>query len=317
MADADAVVLTEVTKRYGAHVAVNAVSLRVPAGSIYGVIGPNGSGKTTTLRLILGLLQPDGGRVEVLGRGHGLSANDRVGYLPEERGLYRKMTVQRQLGYFGRLKGLSGPTLERAIDAGLERFGLADWRHRKIEALSKGMVQKVQFLATILARPALVVLDEPFAGLDPVNHEILRDAVLDLRRQGATVLFSTHDMATAERLCDAIFMIFRGRKVLDGTMTDIQAREGEDVVRLRCRGGPPPDLADWPGVIAIRDFGREQEVRFAGDPDAILRAAVAGGWSVERFEVVSPSLHDIFVRIAGPEAREVPLGPAGGGKVAP
>jgi len=312
MAGADAVVFTEVTKRYGAHVAVDAVSLRVPTGSIYGVIGPNGSGKTTALRLILGILRPDGGRVEVLGEAEARTANDRVGYLPEERGLYRKMTVQRQLAYFGRLKGLSGRSLNRAIDEGLERFGLGDWRHRKIEALSKGMVQKVQFLASVLVRPALVVLDEPFSGLDPVNHESLRDAVLELRRQGATVLLSTHDMATAERLCDAIFMIYRGRSVLDGTLAEIQAREGEDVVRLRCRGGRPPDLENWPGVVSVRDFGREQEVRFQGDPDGILQAALGSGCAVERFEIVSPSLHDIFVRIAGPEAREVPMGTANG-----
>lgn len=307
MAGSDAVVFSKVTKRYGQHVAVDQVSLRVPKGAIYGVIGPNGSGKTTTLRLILGILQPDGGSVEVLGRTNARAANDRVGYLPEERGLYRKMTVQRQLAYFGRLKGLAGPALRVAIDEGLERFGLQDWRHRKIEALSKGMVQKVQFLSTVLAKPELVILDEPFSGLDPVNHEILREAVLDLRRQGTTVMLSTHDMATAERMCDAIFMIFRGRTVLDGTLTDIQAREGEDVIRLRCREGAPPGLATWPGVTAVRDLGREQEVRFTGEPGDILRAIVDGGCKVERFEVVSPSLHDIFVRIAGPEAREVPM----------
>ncbi|MCK6461474.1 MAG: ATP-binding cassette domain-containing protein [Planctomycetes bacterium] len=290
-----AVRLEGVTKTYGAVKAVDGLSLNVPKGAIFGFIGPNGSGKTTTLRMILHILYPDSGAIEVLGSTSRRAANDRIGYLPEERGLYRKMTVRRVLCYYGGLKGMRQRDARAEADAWLERLGLATWADRKVEALSKGMQQKVQFIAAILNRPELLVLDEPFSGLDPVNLEALREVMLELKRRGATVIFSTHDMTKAEELSDTICMIFRGRKVLDGTLGEIQARYGTDTVRVKVSGGP--------GALAglarnVRDLGQLQEVRFEGDPQEFLRKLLERG-RVEHFEVGKPSLHDIFLRIAG------------------
>jgi ABC-2 type transport system ATP-binding protein len=296
----DAIVLRGVTKSYDATVAVNDLSLAVPSGSIYGFIGPNGSGKTTTIRMIMHILVPDRGDIEVLGERSTRAARDRVGYLPEERGLYKRMTVGRVLEYFGRLKGADGPELHRAIGEWLERLGLREWAGQRVDALSKGMAQKVQFIAAAVARPDLLILDEPFSGLDPVNADALKDAVLDLKRRGTTVVLSTHDMRVAEKLCDRIFMIFKGRKVLDGTLDEIQASYGHDTVVVRTVAGPTI-LEGLPGVESVNDLGNEQEVRLAGEPQAFLHA-LAARTAVSRFEIVRPSLHDIFVRIAGPEA---------------
>jgi ABC-2 type transport system ATP-binding protein len=290
-----AVRLEEVTKTYGAVRAVDSLSLNVPKGAIFGFIGPNGSGKTTTLRMILHILYPDAGSIEVLGSTSRRAANDRIGYLPEERGLYRKMTVRRVLSYYAGLKGMRQRDARVEADGWLERLGLAEWRDRKVETLSKGMQQKVQFIAAILNRPELLILDEPFSGLDPVNLEALREVMLELKRRGATVIFSTHDMTKAEELSDTICMIFRGRKVLDGTLDEIQAQYGADTIRVKVSGGP--------GALAglaesVRDLGQIQEVRFEGDPQDLLRKLLGRG-RVEHFEIGKPSLHDIFLRIAG------------------
>ncbi|MHC4550932.1 MAG: ABC transporter ATP-binding protein [Planctomycetota bacterium] len=297
-----AVRLEEVSKSFGAHRAVDGLSFTVPQGSICGFIGPNGSGKTTTLRMILHILHPDAGTIEVLGETKRRAANDRIGYLPEERGLYRKMTVRRVLAYYAGLKGMGVRRARREADAWLERFDLGDWAHKRVEALSKGMQQKVQFIATVMTRPELVILDEPFAGLDPVNLEVLREVVLELRREGATVIFSTHDMAKAEELSDVICMIFRGRKVLDGTLREIQAEYGADTVRIKVEGGRQR-LENVAGVESVRDLGQWQEVRLDGDPHELLRRLVQEA-RVEHFEITRPSLHDIFIRIAGPAAEE-------------
>jgi ABC-2 type transport system ATP-binding protein len=296
MTDA-AIRLSNVTKRFGPTTAVDDLSLAVPTGSIYGFIGPNGSGKTTTLRMIMHILLPDEGRIEVLGSSDTAAARDRVSYLPEERGLYKRMSVRRLLRYYGRLKGRSLAELDPQIDEWLSRLGIAEWADRKIEALSKGMSQKVQFISAVVSRPSLLILDEPFSGLDPVNAETLKDAVLEARRRGTTVVFSTHDMSTAEKMCDRIFMIFKGRKVLDGTLEDIQAAYGLDTVRVRSAGGSSA-LTGLPGIETINDYGQLQEVRLAGDPQAFLQQ-LAARTSVYHFEVARPSLHDIFVRIAG------------------
>ncbi len=296
-----AIELEKVTKRFGNCLAVDNLDLVVPEGTIYGFIGPNGSGKTTTLRMILRILYPDSGRVTVLGCGQGAAANDHVGYLPEERGLYRKMRVRELLRFFAQLKGMRrcGPE----IDDWLERFDLTRWAGERVEALSKGMSQKVQFIAAIVAKPRLLVLDEPFTGLDPVNMEVLRNAMRSAHQGGTTVIFSTHDMDMAERLCDTIFMIYRGKKVLDGTLATIQAQFGEDTIRLRTAEADAP-LADLPGVIHVNDQRHYKELRISrdADPRAILQELL-NRTAVEHFEVARPSLHDIFVRIAGPEAR--------------
>jgi len=296
----DAIAIRGVTKRFGGTVAVDALDLAVPRGSMYGFIGPNGSGKSTTLRMIMHILLPDRGEIEVLGVRDTRAAHDRVSYLPEERGLYKRMSVRRLLRYFGAIKGAKQPDLDRSIDSWIGRMGLSDWIDKRVDALSKGMAQKVQFIASVLNKPDLLILDEPFSGLDPVNAEVLKDAVLDLKKAGTTVVFSTHDMSVAERLCDRIFMIYKGRKVLDGTLDEIQSVYGFDTVRVESDAGVDA-FAGLPGIDEINDQGNVQEVRFRGDPQDLLRALV-DRTRITRFEIARPSLHDIFVRIARPEA---------------
>lgn len=291
-----------VSKTFGRRKAVDDLSLSVPRGCIYGFIGPNGSGKTTTLRMIMRIYHPDAGSgcVRVLGEEGLEAANDRIGYLPEERGLYKKMKVKEILRFYGELKGLRD--FRQVVDDWLERMGLSDAADKKVEALSKGMAQKVQFISAIIAEPELVVLDEPFSGLDPVNADVLRAAVLELRRKGATVIFSTHDMAIAEKMCDFIFMIHRGKKVLDGTLESIQESYGRDTIRVSADGEAydPHAIA---GVEKVTDFGRLQELKIAEDADSQdVLAALLRQTRVTHFEVTKPSLHDIFVRIAGPQA---------------
>jgi ABC-2 type transport system ATP-binding protein len=299
-----AIRLTDVTKRFNGVAAVDRLSLAVPDGSIYGFIGPNGSGKTTTLRMIMHILLPDSGGIEVLGSTDTAGARDRVSYLPEERGLYKKMPVRRLLRYYGRLKGRSIAQLDPVIDEWMARLGMDGWDDRTVEALSKGMSQKVQFVAAVISKPELLILDEPFSGLDPVNAQALKDAVLEIRRRGTTVVFSTHDMATAEKMCDRIFMIFKGRKVLDGTLDEIQAEYGFDTIRVRTAEGASA-LSGMPDVKAVNDYGQLQEVQFAGDPQRFLQH-LSSRTAVHHFEITRPSLHDIFVRIAKPtEAVEV------------
>lgn len=295
----DAIVLRRVTKHFGPVAAVDDLSLAVPAGSIYGFIGPNGSGKTTTLRMIMHIILPDRGEIEVLGSADTEAARDQVSYLPEERGLYKKMTVRRLLRYYARLKNRRQPEIDASIDEWIGRMNLPGVLDRTIETLSKGMAQKVQFISAVISRPALLILDEPFSGLDPVNARVLKDAVLEMRRRGTTVVFSTHDMGTAEKMCDRIFMIFRGRKVLDGTLHDIQEQYGADTVRVRTAGGAAA-FAGMPGIESVNDFGQLQEVRLKGDAQDFL-AQLVSRTTVYHFEVTRPSLHDIFVRIAQPD----------------
>jgi ABC-2 type transport system ATP-binding protein len=293
--------IENVTKKFGNHVAVSDLTLNVPQGSIYGFIGPNGSGKTTTLRMIMRIYHPDTGHIRVLGEERLSAANDRIGYLPEERGLYKKMKVRELLRFYAELKGCRD--MKGAADTWLRKLGLEDWADKKIDTLSKGMAQKVQFISAVIHEPELVILDEPFSGLDPVNMDVMRDEVLDLRRRGATVIFSTHDMAVAERMCDFVFMIFKGNKVLDGSLDGIKDRFGRDTIRVAVEGNgfDPSTIA---AVEKVTDFGRFQELRVNPEADTqdVLAALMEQG-RVSHFELTRPSLHDIFVRIAGPEAR--------------
>ena len=300
----NAIALKDVNKQFGQVKAVEHLSLEVPKNCIYGFIGPNGSGKTTTLRMIMDILPPDSGLIEVFGQTLRGPCTDRIGYLPEERGLYRRMKVRDLLRFYGRLK--SGRDVSRQADVWLDRFDLGGWANKKVETLSKGMSQKVQFIATVVGEPDLLVLDEPFTGLDPVNLDVIRQAILDLQRRGATVILSTHDMGIAEQMCDFIFMIFQGRKVLDGTLESIQEQFGHDVLRIATDEGQSPP-ADLEGVESVRDHGHMQELRLrpGSDPQQILRALMEKARLV-RFEIARPSLHDIFVRIAGPQAQEKP-----------
>lgn len=294
----NAVEIEQVTKTFGSHTAVDDLSLQVPANSIYGFIGPNGSGKTTTLRMIMRIFLPDSGHIRVLGEETWKAASDRVAYLPEERGLYKTMKVKDILRFYAELKGFVD--CRGAIAEWLQVMGLSEWADKKVEALSKGMSQKVQFIATVISKPQLVLLDEPFSGLDPVNAEVLREAILNLKKDGSTVIFSTHDMSVAEKMCDFIFMIYKGKKVLDGNLESIQSAYGEDTLRVRVEGDAVR-FDELPGVTNVTDFGRLQELRLEpnADPQAVLAALMERG-KVRHFEQCRPSLHDIFVRIASP-----------------
>ena len=294
--------LNRITKSFGSHIAVDDLSLQVPKGSIYGFIGPNGSGKTTTIRMIMNILYPDSGEIRVLGKTHLGSYLNQIGYLPEERGLYRKMKVKELISFYGELKHVPKPS--REAEYWLERFDLVKWHSNKVESLSKGMSQKVQFIITIINRPEIIILDEPFSGLDPVNAEIIREVILELRNKGATVLFSTHDMSVAERMCDFIFMIYKGKKVLDGTLESIQEKYGQDTVRIQSDGAGS-ELEGIPGIEKVNDFGQIKELRMTPgtDPQQII-SDVMSITRVMKFEIASPSLNDIFIRIARPEKRE-------------
>lgn len=296
----NSVELQAVTKTFGPTIAVDSLDLAVPEGSIYGFIGPNGSGKTTTLRLILRIFQPDSGRVAVLGQDRGNVADERIGYLPEERGLYKRMKVRPLIEYFAHLKGFY--KCREEVASWLRRLDAADWADKKIEALSKGMAQKIQFISAVIARPKLLILDEPFSGLDPVNMEVLKEAVLALRAEGATVIFSTHDMNVAERLCDTVFMIFKGKKVLDGSIAEIQSRYPVNRLRVRLTNNAAlPERLE--GVADIAKSAAFQEVTLAPStrPQTILQQ-LAQHHEVEHFELIRPTLHDIFVQIARPNA---------------
>jgi ABC-2 type transport system ATP-binding protein len=252
--------------------------------------------------MIMNIFYPDSGTIKVLGQQRSTAYTDRIGYLPEERGLYKKMKVRSLLRFYGNMK--NGKNVNKEVDLWLEQFDLTAWANKRVQTLSKGMSQKVQFIAAVVAQPEMLVLDEPFTGLDPVNVEVLREAVLELQARGTTVIFSTHDMNAAEKMCDFIFMIFKGKKVLDGTLTSIQDQYGSDTIRVQIDGGTEV-LQDIPGVERLHNLGRLQELRIASDSDSqeILKR-IMSKIRVRYFEVAKPSLHDIFVRIAGPEAEE-------------
>jgi len=298
----NAVELSGVTKTFGTLTAVDTLDLKVPEGRVYGFIGPNGSGKTTTLRMIMNIYFPDDGEIKIFGEPLRGAVSDRIGYMPEERGLYKKMKVGDLLLFYGGLK--NGKDLASEVDRWLNRFDLIEWKDKKIETLSKGMSQKVQFIATIISQPEMIILDEPFSGLDPVNMDTIREAILDLQKEGRTIIFSTHDMNVAERMCDYIFMIYKGKKVLDDTLEAIQDRFGDDTIRVRLTN-PQVDLNRIAGITKINNFGQIQEIRTSetADPQNILRE-ILNLTPVRSFEITRPSLHDIFVRIAAPESME-------------
>lgn len=304
----DPVVVDRVTKRFATHTAVDSLSISVPAGLIYGLLGPNGAGKTTSLRMIMDIYEPDEGSVRVLGTSAGGRTHSaRIGYLPEERGLYPKMRVLDVLVFLAEVKGVSRHTARVRALEWLERLGLADRRLSKVSELSKGMQQKVQFIATVLHDPELVILDEPFSGLDPVNQQVLRDTVIEYRRQGKTVLFSTHIMEHAEQLCDRLCIIAHGKKIVDGTLAEIKNRHSGKHLHIAfdgSQGDARRILSDRRLVAKTHDFGQEAELELTPGADAqeILRGLVESGARLSRFELASPSLHKIFVDLVGPEA---------------
>jgi ABC-2 type transport system ATP-binding protein len=294
--------LSNVSKVFGTVVAVNKLSLQVPKGSIYGFIGPNGSGKTTTIRMIMKIMYPDAGKLLVHGQETHFERLKNVGYLPEERGLYKKMKIGELLQFHGELN--DGTDLPNQINLWLERLDLKAYKDKKVETLSKGMRQKLQFAATVLHQPDLIILDEPFSGLDPVNADMMKDIILELQHKGATIIFSTHDMAMAERMCDYIFMIYQGKKVLDGTLDDIQDQYGNDTLRIQSGLGAE-GLKAVRGIEHVNDFGKLQEIRLEEGVDAqMILAELLKKTRISKFEITKPSLNDIFIRIAAPERKE-------------
>ena len=296
MTDPYAIRLEGVTKRFGHHTAVDHLDLEIPAGCIYGLLGPNGSGKTTTIRMIMGILLPDEGRVSLFGADPDETRRRRVGYLPEERGVYKKMKVVDLLVFLAEIRGVPRATGRARSLAWLERLQLSAWADRRVEDLSKGMQQKVQFIGTVLHEPTLLILDEPFSGLDPINQDVLEEIVLEFRARGATILFSTHLMEQAERLCERVCLISRSRRILNGDLKELKRRERRGVVAVSFDG--PDDWLAGPEVARREDTSDGVHLTLAdhADPQQILRRGVASGARIHRFELVEPRLHEIFVR---------------------
>jgi ABC-2 type transport system ATP-binding protein len=305
-----AIDIQQVQKSFDGHVAVRNLSLQVPSGTVYGLLGPNGAGKTTTIRMILDIIEPDSGAITIFGHSsiHGRDGN-RIGYLPEERGLYKKMQVRRVLRFLAALKGVSGRDADKRIERWLERLSLTgadkDWGGARVEELSRGMQQKVQFIGALIHEPELVILDEPFIGLDPMNAQALKDTIVDLRREGRTIILSTHVMENAERLCDALCIIANGEKVLDGSVASIKADHGGQYIAVTLgedRSPPINDIfADRSLVHTLDDSNRSVEIELAADasPQLLLRRLLDAGAIIERFELVQPSLHRIFIETVG------------------
>jgi ABC-2 type transport system ATP-binding protein len=300
-----AVVLLEgVTKHFTEHRAVDALSLGVREGIVYGLLGPNGAGKTTTIRMIVRILLPDAGRVVLFGQEASRDLSHLIGYLPEERGLYRKMRVLEVLVFLAEARGIRHSEAEQRSRKWLQRMHLEDWTNRRVEELSKGMQQKVQFIGTVLHDPRLIVLDEPFAGLDPVNVQVLKDTVVELKRGGTTVLFSTHVMEQAEKVCDEVCIMVGGRKVAEGGIADVKRGHGGRHVVVGFEAGGdavPPVFRDRRIVAHVDDYGSYAEVELGPEvqPHELLAELVAGGARLRRFEVAEPTLHKVFVDLAG------------------
>ncbi|TFG63663.1 MAG: ATP-binding cassette domain-containing protein [Gemmatimonadales bacterium] len=291
--------LEGVNKAFGTNTAVRDLDFELPRGTVCGLLGPNGAGKTTAIRMILDILGPDSGRIEVFGERVTPEVRDRIGYLPEERGMYQKMRVAEHLGFFGEIKGMRHADAMREAGIWLERLGLSDRATDRVENLSKGMQQKVQFIATVLHGPELLILDEPFSGLDPINADLLREIVVERKSEGATVLFSTHMIDDAERICDRVCMISGARKVLDGTLAEVKGLSGRRNVVIECEGDRA--FLKHELVEAATDHGRQIGIRLrdGADPQALLRAAVDSGVRIDKFEIADPSLREVFLEHAG------------------
>jgi ABC-2 type transport system ATP-binding protein len=316
MSNEPIVQLDGITKRFAGHVAVQGLSLTVPRGAVYGLLGPNGAGKTTTIRMLMDIILPDEGTVRLFGddRG-GRHHSAKIGYLPEERGLYKKMKVRDALVFLAETKGVRRAVAQQKADEWLDRLDLGQWKLRKVEELSKGMQQKVQFIATMLHEPALLILDEPFAGLDPINTQELKDVIVHLSRAGATVVFSTHQMDVAERICDHVCIIAAGRKVLDGALSDVKRMHGGTHVAVAFEDGQElaaPIISDRTIVAKADDYGGYAELALVDgvEPQALLERLVRSSARLRRFEHIEPSLNRIFLDKVGaanalPPASEV------------
>jgi ABC-2 type transport system ATP-binding protein len=288
--------LDRVTKSFGDFTAVKELSLIVRAGRVFGLLGPNGAGKTTTIRMIVNITAPDTGSIALFGGAINAAVQNRIGYLPEERGLYRRMKVADQLRFFAELKNVRGKDVDRKIDDWLARVKLPEWKYKRSMELSKGMQQKIQFLTAVLHDPDLLILDEPFSGLDPINVELLKEIVLDLKRTGKTIIFSTHQMEVAEKICDDICLLNRSQKVLDGSLREIKSSFGRNAVAVRAVGGD--GVLDDPALVSkLVHHSDETQALLAPGADAqvLLKRLIDSGATIEKFEMVEPSLNDIFI----------------------
>ncbi|MFY9689265.1 MAG: ATP-binding cassette domain-containing protein [Candidatus Acidiferrales bacterium] len=295
----DAISLENVTKSYDGVTAVDGVSLRVREGAILGLLGPNGAGKTSTIRMIMNILVPDDGSIRVFGQAAGDETRQAIGYLPEERGLYPRMKVLNVIVFLGSLRGLSEAEAGKRGREWLERFELSEWADKKVHDLSKGMQQKVQFICAVLHKPRLVILDEPFSGLDPVNAVTLESTMLEMRGQGSTIVLSTHRMEQVEKMCDSICLIDKGHNVLDGDLRAIKQSYGKNTVRIEFDG--PDSFLTHPAIASVNRFasGAEAKLQAGGDPQEILKGALAAGARIHLFELIEPSLNDIFIEKTG------------------
>src|SRR6266850_3092661 len=288
--------IDNITKRFGEFTAVSKLSLAVYPGRVYGLLGPNGAGKTTTIRMIVNIMAPDSGRIEVFGKQITPVLQDRIGYLPEERGLYKKMKVGDQIKFFASLKNIDAKKADKRVDRWLARLKLTEWKNKKASELSKGMQQKVQFTSAIIHEPDLLILDEPFSGLDPVNVEVLKEIILELKASGKTIILSTHQMELAEKICDDICMINRSRKVLEGSIREVKRGFSRNAVALRLVGGETV-LENRSLISKVQRDSDGVEVLLAEGATAqsLLKDLIAAGATVEKFEMIEPSLHDIFI----------------------
>lgn len=289
--------LEKVNKTFGEVEAVKDLSLQIQEQSVFGLLGPNGAGKTTTIRMIMEIILPDSGHIEIFGKPNSQKLRDKVGYLPEERGLYKKMKVMEVLLFFSDIKNIKRSDAREMGKIWLERLELSEWSDKKVEELSRGMQQKLQFITTILHKPKLIILDEPFTGLDPINTNLIKEVMLDLKGNGATIIFSTHLMEQVEKLCDRICLINKGKQVLGGSLTEIKAKYGSNCIRMHYRG-EADFLHDSALVAGFDDYGQYVEVRPAQGvaPQQILAAAV-NQVSIDKFEVAEPSLNEIFIDV--------------------
>jgi ABC-2 type transport system ATP-binding protein len=289
----------KINKSFESIHAVKDLSFSVEKGRVFGLLGPNGAGKTTTIRMIMQILLPDSGTVEIFGKPLEPSLTDRIGYMPEERGLYKKMKVAEAIAFFGEIKGMRRADALREARQWLQKLDLAEWADKKVEELSKGMQQKVQFICTVLHKPELLMLDEPFTGLDPVNVNLLKDVMLELKDSGTTIIFSTHQMEQVEKLCDSICLIHKGEAVLNGLLSDVKAKFGKGRIQMRYEGNAA-FLKDKSLVSAFNDYGKYVEIRPAASvkPQDILKQAVREV-AITRFEIAEPSLNEIFIQLVG------------------
>ena len=294
-----AIALRDVVKEFDGFRAVDGVTFDISGGSIFGLLGPNGAGKSTTIRMIVDIIRPDSGTITVMGRSSHENVRHNVGYLPEERGLYKKMKVLDMLEFLGSLTGSSPRDARKESQSWLEKLEIADWAGKKIEELSKGMQQKIQFAAAVLGKPPILILDEPFSGMDPVNQNLFKDTILELNRGGTTIVFSTHQMETAERLCKEIALINKGKLVLSGSLAKVKDGFGKNSLLIEY-DGDGGFLGTLPGVARVDGYGSYSEIRLeaGADPQRILQA-VAGRVKVKKFEIVAPTLHNIFIEKVG------------------